>query len=286
MNGKNLHSRPFLIGFDSDGCVFDNMTVKHRRCFGPEFIECYGLNAVAGRAADIWDFVNLFGRTRGCNRFRGVIHSLHWLEQCPDVTIPLPDVSGLKAWADQASNLSNSALEEYRKSHPSPELDRALEWSCGVNRRISALNIEFPPIAGVREAFADAERFADLTVISQAPSATVEHEWHRHGIDSSIARICGQESGSKADQLRSADDGFYAPGRLLLVGDAPGDRAAAAECGALFYPIVPGREAESWREFRTEALPRFFAGTYAGAYQDSKLSAFESALPEKPDFIP
>ena len=94
MNALNSH--PFLIGFDSDGCAFDNMTVKHQRAFGPAFIDVYGLNAVAGRAAQIWDFVNLFGRTRGCNRFRGVINSLRWLHQCPDITIPLPDVSALE----------------------------------------------------------------------------------------------------------------------------------------------------------------------------------------------
>ena len=55
----------------------------------------------------------------------------------------------------------------------------------------------------------------------------------------------------------------YGPGKVLLVGDAPGDRAAAAEAGAFFYPILPGHEAESWRDFRETALPRFFAGDYA-----------------------
>lgn len=283
MNALNSH--PFLIGFDSDGCAFDNMTVKHQRAFGPAFIDVYGLNAVAGRAAQIWDFVNLFGRTRGCNRFRGVINSLRWLHQCPDITIPLPDVSALEKWADSTPSLSNSALEEYRAQHPDPELDRALEWSFEVNRRIAALQLNIPPVEGVREALAEASGKADLAVISQAPAATVEHEWSRHGLKPFMGCVCGQETGSKAEQLHGADGGFHAPGRVLLAGDAPGDLAAANACGALFYPIVPGHEVESWRAFRTEALPRFFAETYAGAYQDSLLSAFESALPERPDFI-
>jgi hypothetical protein len=49
----------------------------------------------------------------------------------------------------------------------------------------------------------------------------------------------------------------------------------------LFYPIVPGREAESWERFHAEAYARFIAGTFAGAYQDALIADFERALPEK-----
>ena len=50
----------------------------------------------------------------------------------------------------------------------------------------------------------------------------------------------------------------------------------------LFYPIMPGSEAESWRRFRVEALPRFLAGTFRGAYMDSLVAEFEALLPELP----
>lgn len=285
MSGK-LHSKDFLIGFDSDGCAFDNMTVKHQRCFGPAFVECYDLEAIAPLASRVWDFVNLYSRTRGCNRFRGVINSIHLLKQCANPPLTLPSVSVLEDWANQTTNLSNKALEEAQQQRQSAELTLALHWSCEVNRRISGLQIDFPPIAGVREALAAAGLHADLAVISQAPSATVEHEWSKHKIDGGICRMCGQEYGSKAEQLRSADQNFYAPGKILLVGDAPGDRVAAETCGALFYPIVPGAEAASWKKFREEALDRFFTRSYAGDYQKSLLADFESALPEKPDFLP
>jgi superfamily I DNA/RNA helicase len=46
-----------------------------------------------------------------------------------------------------------------------------------------------------------------------------------------------------------------------MIGDAPGDFKAAKSNHALFYPIVPGREEESWQRFYEEALERFFAGT-------------------------
>ena len=67
-----------------------------------------------------------------------------------------------------------------------------------------------------------------------------------------------------------------------MIGDAPGDHKAAAKNGVLFFPIVPGREEQSWADFRKEGLPRFFAGTFAGAYQQQLLDDFEKALPELP----
>jgi hypothetical protein len=66
-----------------------------------------------------------------------------------------------------------------------------------------------------------------------------------------------------------------------MVGDALGDRKAAEANGALFYPIDPGREDESWQRFHDEALPRFFAGTYAGAYMTERIARFDALLPEK-----
>ena len=67
-----------------------------------------------------------------------------------------------------------------------------------------------------------------------------------------------------------------------MVGDAPGDWKAAKANGVLFYPIDPGAEDESWQRFFEEALPRFFAGTFAGDYMDAQIDRFEALLPERP----
>ena len=67
-----------------------------------------------------------------------------------------------------------------------------------------------------------------------------------------------------------------------MIGDAPGDYHAAEANGFLFFPIVPGRERDSWREFCEIGLDHFFAGSYAGAYQDRLLEDFERSLPELP----
>ncbi len=67
-----------------------------------------------------------------------------------------------------------------------------------------------------------------------------------------------------------------------MVGDALSDWNAAQANQALFYPIEPGFEDESWQRFFEEALPRFFAGTYAGDYVNARLARFQALLPERP----
>ena len=69
---------------------------------------------------------------------------------------------------------------------------------------------------------------------------------------------------------------------MVADGDAPGDRAAAVANDVLFFPINPGHEEESWRRLYEEALPRFFNGTYQGAYMDEQVARFEALLPASP----
>jgi hypothetical protein len=57
---------------------------------------------------------------------------------------------------------------------------------------------------------------------------------------------------------------------------------AARGNDALFFPINPGAEDKSWERFYREALPRFFAGTYKGAYEAALIVEFEKLLPDTP----
>jgi hypothetical protein len=65
-----------------------------------------------------------------------------------------------------------------------------------------------------------------------------------------------------------------------MIGDAPGDLDAANAAGALFFPVLSGRERQSWEQLHHEGLDRFFAGTFAGDYQSRLLSEFRSVLRE------
>jgi phosphoglycolate phosphatase-like HAD superfamily hydrolase len=126
---------------------------------------------------------------------------------------------------------------------------------------------------------------ADVIVVSQTPTEALVREWAEHQIDRDVRLIAGQELGTKTDHIRLAAGGKYAPSRMLMVGDALGDLKAARANHTLFYPIVPGREEISWKRFHDEGLERFFAGTYAGAYETALVQEFDACLPEKPAWI-
>ena len=70
-----------------------------------------------------------------------------------------------------------------------------------------------------------------------------------------------------------------------MIGDAPGDHRAAMANECLFFPIVPGHEEESWREFLEEGIGRFESGQFAGAYQQSLLERFDAVLPADPPWL-
>ena len=57
---------------------------------------------------------------------------------------------------------------------------------------------------------------------------------------------------------------------------------AAKANNALFFPVIPGQEEQSWKRFFEESLDRFFAGNYAGDYEKSLIEEFDEYLPETP----
>jgi len=67
-----------------------------------------------------------------------------------------------------------------------------------------------------------------------------------------------------------------------MVGDAPGDLKAARANGALFFPIDPGDESESWRRFLDEGIGRFLAGAFRGDYENRLIDGFMARLPSVP----
>ena len=94
--------------------------------------------------------------------------------------------------------------------------------------------------------------------------------------------IVGQEIASKKEALRVAAGAGYDAEKVLMVGDAPGDMAAAHANGVLFFPVVPGEAEASWEQLFHEALGKFRDGEYAGAYVRRLIYHFEKKLPDTP----
>ena len=277
-------SKEFFVGIDSDGCVFDSMEIKHKECFTPMFVKHFHLQAVSKYARECWDFVNLYSKTRGANRFPALVRALNLLRERPQVKarkVLVAETAALDEWIARETKLGNATLKaEVEGGNKS--LAQVKTWSDAVNRAVEDIVHGVPPFPLVRESLEKLNRTADAMCISQTPADALKREWAEHGIDGFVKMIAGQEMGTKTEHLKFATTAKYGPNKVLMVGDAPGDQKAARSNNALFFPIVPGREEASWERFFGEALDRFFKGSYAGSYEAELVQEFDASLPEHP----
>ena len=275
----------FFVGIDSDGCVFDSMEIKQQECFCPAFIKHFGMQAASKYARQVWLFVNLYSKSRGCNRYLAVQQTLQLIQERPEFLargLDVKDIPALDAWIKAEPKLGIPALTAKVKASGDEALTKVLAWSMEVDARIKDLVFDVPPFPGVRESLQKLTGKADMIVVSQTPVEALQREWHEHGIDSFIEFIAGQEAGTKSQHIEFAAGGKYAPEKTLMIGDAPGDLKAARANNALFYPILPGNEEASWARFHDEAIDKFLGGTFAGAYEKELLADFDKAIPELP----
>src|SRR5512142_3281074 len=63
----------FFVAIDSDGCAFDTMEIKHKECFCPNIIKWWELQAVSKYAREAVEFINLYSRWRGINRWPALV---------------------------------------------------------------------------------------------------------------------------------------------------------------------------------------------------------------------
>jgi phosphoglycolate phosphatase-like HAD superfamily hydrolase len=283
---KNLEPRQeFFIGIDSDGCVFPSMELKHKECFIPNIIKHWKLQGISKYAREAAEFVNLYSQWRGENRFPALLRLFDLLRERPEVGrsgVHIPEVPALRRWVARAPSLGNPALKREIDKNAEPDLIQTLKWSEAVNNTIAEIVVDLPPFPGVREALEKMAGRADLIVVSGTPGEALQREWSEHEIAGYVRFIAGQELGRKKEHLKLAADGKYATERMLMIGDAPGDMQAARGVGAQFYPVYPGSEEESWERLLEEALDRFFAGEYAGDYENALIEKFNGLLPDTP----
>ncbi|MBN1318051.1 MAG: HAD family hydrolase [Anaerolineales bacterium] len=279
----------FFVGIDSDGCAFDTMEIKHKECFIPNTIKHWKLQPVSKYAREAAEFVNLYSKWRGINRWPALVMVFDLLKQRPEVIARnslIPEASRIRAFiANDDFAKSNDGLKAYMASYPHPELETAWEWTSGVNKTVEEMVHGVPPFPFVRKSLQRISEKADAIVVSATPVEALTREWREHEIDRYVRVIAGQEMGNKAHHLELATRNNYAPERVLMIGDAPGDMKAARANNALFYPINPGREDESWERFYQVALNRFLEGTFAGEYEASLIAEFERLLPETPPWL-
>lgn len=281
-NMKKEHE--YFIGIDSDGCAFDTMEIKHKECFAPNTIKYWNLQRVSKYGREAAEFVNLYSKWRGINRFPALVNVLDLLEdraECKERGYKIPDITPLRKWIKEEDRLGNPALIEKIKQSDEPVFKQALEWSLKVNETVADMVHGVPPFPYVEDSLKEAIKKCDMIVVSATPCAALNSEWSEHGIDKYVNVIGGQEMGSKKEML-AATKSRYPKNKCLMIGDAPGDQKAAKANGMLFYPINPGAERDSWKRFLEQAYDKFINLEYEGEYEASLIAEFDTYLPEKP----
>lgn len=283
---KNLSpGYDFFVGVDSDGCVFDTMEIKQKECFCPNIIKFWDLQPIAKYVRETVEFVNLYSKWRGSNRFAALVKLFDVLAAREEVRakgFALPNIRSLREWVASDEPLGNDALAKRVAESGDPILQQTLAWSLGINQAVQEIAVGIPPFPYVRESFDQLSDKADVMCVSQTPAEALKREWADNDLTRYVRMIAGQEYGSKSQQLALAITGKYPPDHVLMIGDALGDLKAAQAVGALFFPINPGREDESWQRFYEEGMARFFNRSFRGHYEAERIREFKALLPEVP----
>lgn len=273
----------YFIGIDSDGCVFDSMEVKQKEFFIPTALKLFDLYAISGILRKTWEFVNLYSINRGGNRFISLIKVFDLLSKNEHVKhsgVKLPSMNSLEEWVKTENRLGNESLRKHYEKNHDPDIGKILRWSEAVNSEIGRWLRHVPAFPHAREAIKKISSSADLVIVSQTPLEALEREWKETDLNHYIRFIAAQEHGTKTEHIALAAKGKYAAGKILMIGDAKGDLDAAKDNRILFYPIVPGREDESWEKFIGEAFENFIKGKYEGRYENSLIKEFLYSIPE------
>ena len=268
--------RDLLVCVDSDGCAMDTMNCKHIYCFGPCMVEEWGLTEWRDDILKRWNEINLYQVTRGINRFKGLSMAL---EEINEKYTRIPGIAAFSEWCKTTHALSMPALSETISTYPDGEgrvcLEKALSWSRAVNESINTLPDEVKiPFEGAKDGLEAAPGIADVAIVSSANREAVVEEWEKFGLIPHTDIMLTQDIGSKAYCIGEMLKFGYSKEQTLMVGDAMGDLDAAKQNGVYYFPILPGKEAESWQELVGEGLKRLENGTYRGEYQEKKIREF------------
>jgi len=284
----------FAVCIDTDGCVLDNMWAKQVIVFHPHFMDMNGLRGIEMFFRIHAEHHNLWGTTRGCDRYLAVQHSLRSLLQDPDAREVLPvdhvkdllaSIDGYVSFIDESGGEKGFGIPSLTEYHEANGLDynitRLLAWSEAVDRTFRYVTLGMPPFAGVRETLEYLAERADIMIVSATPYNDLSEWWTRTGLVEYVQGIAGKEMGKKAEHISTLKAaGGYADDNVMMIGDGGGDLKAARANNALFYPTPAGREQEAWANAR-EAFDAFFAGQYRGHVEDEKVAEFQGILLDK-----
>ena len=223
---------------DSDGCVMDTMTPKHRFCFGPEAIKMWNLLTWEKEAEKRWEEINLWQKTRGINRFQGICRFLY---EFRDKISEADELPRLEHWLQTTGEYSERALAEEVKKTGSKLLQQVLDWSDKVNESINQIpKAKTRVFTGAKDIISRICKETDIYIISSANREAVCREWEEASVLNYVTECMTQEKGTKCECLKKVCELGYESSHVLMVGDALGDKESADVAGIPFFPILAG----------------------------------------------
>ncbi|MFO8006166.1 MAG: HAD hydrolase-like protein [Candidatus Brocadiia bacterium] len=281
----------FAVCIDTDGCVLDNMWAKQVIVFHPHFMDMNHLRPIEMFFRIHAEHHNLWGKTRGCDRYVAVNLTLNSLLEDPDADGQLPEehicdlqssLQGYVDYIDQSGGKKGFGIPSLTEYHEQHGLDynitRLLAWSEAVDRTFQFVTLGMPAFEGVEETLQWLAERADLLVVSGTPYSDLAAWWQGRGLARYVQSIAGKEMGKKTEHIRLLKEhGGYGDDQVIMIGDGGGDLKAARANNAMFYPTPAGRELAAWENAR-EAFQAFFDGQYRGELEDELVEQFENAL--------
>lgn len=274
-----VKNKDYFVGIDSDGTVFDTMSIKHTHAFIPTMIEVWNLHSIEEDVKRIAEDINLYSSTRGINRFPGLLLTFDRLSS-ENTSFHVGDYESLRSFVESGYPMSNEGLKSYMKQNPDPFLEKVLLWSEKADIVFAKKTEGLPPFAYVKEAIHLMSQSADLMVVSAASSKGLKADWENAGLLDKINYVAGQEAGSKKEQLSLAVNCGYHKDKCLMIGDGIGDYEAAKANGIKFYPILPTREEQSWKELYERIFKMFLNGEYDEKTEEKLYLKFINYLKE------
>ena len=274
-------NKEYFIGVDSDGTVFDSMTIKHTKAFIPAMIQEWKLESYGDRVYEIAIRINLYSHERGINRFPGLVKTLDQLKKVCGETFPIQNYESLRGFVKSAFPMSNAGLKEYMKENSDAFLFQVLHWSETADKIFEAESVKLSPFTQAKHALKNLREKADIMVVSAASGEGLRKDWNRSGLMPYVNFIAGQEQGTKENQLKLPLRIGYQPEQCLMIGDSPGDYEAAQKSGILFYPIIPTHEEASWRIFNEKYFTMFIDGRYSRQTEQGLYKIFMQFLGEE-----
>lgn len=279
------------VCIDCDGCVLDNMWAKQVIVFHPHFMDMNSLRDVEMFFRIHAEHHNLWGTTRGADRYIAVQLTLNSLLEDPQAREVIDEahirdvIGSIEGYVDFIDTSGGDwgfgipSLTHYHEQHGLDfNITRLLAWSEAVDRTFPFVTLDMPPFEAVPGILQWLSERADLMVVSSTPYSDLSAWWTQTNLAQYVQAISGKEMGKKSEHIRLLMEyGGYDTDHLIMVGDGGGDLKAARANDAMFYPVIAGLEEESW-EGAAEAFEAFLAGRYRGEMEDRLAEKFENAL--------